>query len=91
MHVSRQQRRAVARSRAKHTVSQSNARSRASRRIALKTKWRERHSQRFTALQKLALIVELIFVASGGPLVDAFYKGGWFFDKVSPRKESNET
>ena len=89
MRISRQQRRALERSKEKHRVAESNAKFRAARSVAARAAWRERHSLNLTMLQKLGLILELTFVAFGGPLVALFYKGGWWL-KIGPRK-TNET
>jgi hypothetical protein len=89
MRISRQQRRALERSKAKRTVEESNAGIRAARRIEARASWKDRHSLGLTRWQKLTLVFELLFVAFGGPLVWAFYKGGWFFK--ARRRKTHET
>jgi hypothetical protein len=89
MHMSRQQRRAIERRKAKLQASELGAKARASRRVEAMAKWRKRHALGFTAWQKVGIFIELIFVFTGGPLVAMFYKTGWWL-KSDRRSKSHE-
>lgn len=76
---SRQQRRALERSKEKRRIADVKARNRAKRRIALIGAWRRRHA--LTGWQKFWFVAEGLFVVFGGPLVWMFYNPGWWLRK----------
>jgi hypothetical protein len=84
MQVSRQQRRAVERSKEKRRVADVKARNRARRRIALISAWRKRHA--FTGWQKFWLVVEGLFFVLGGPLVWIFYNPEWWLERAKQKR-----
>jgi hypothetical protein len=89
MQASRQQRRAVERSKEMRRVAAVKARNRAKSRIAVISAWRKRHA--FTGWQKFWLVVEGLFFVLGGPLVWIFYNFGWWLEKPTGEDSGRET